>query len=122
MIDKAKKYRTRNGCEYRNYCTDAAGNYPVHGAYFYSGRWKICMHTISGAQVADDEIHNLDLIEVKEPERVEFWTNVYKEDIGDRYGTKQDAKVGSMAGATTIGIELLIHDDGRKEARILEVV
>lgn len=37
MIDKNKKYRTRDGKEVRIYCTDGRGLYPIHGAILIKG-------------------------------------------------------------------------------------
>lgn len=67
MIDSNKKYRLRDGSEYRNYCTDAGGKYPIHGAFKHSdGTWIPIHHTESGRFMhGPTEEKSQDLVEIK---------------------------------------------------------
>jgi hypothetical protein len=44
-FDPNKTYKTRSGFPYRNYCTDAGGDYPIHGAFLSNGKWWPVSHT-----------------------------------------------------------------------------
>ena len=75
MIDKDKKYTTRNGREVRIYATDCGGLYPVHGAILYDGLWVINSWPLDGMD-AIDSISNADLIEVKPRKKIERWVAI----------------------------------------------
>jgi hypothetical protein len=118
-----KKYKTRRDYELKIYSTDNGSDYPVHGAYKALGDdyWAVACWDKFGSFRTGHE-GPFDLIEVKEPERVEFWLSSYS-NFNLRYKTKESALNNVLTGCqATFGIEILIHDDGRKEVRIIEVV
>ena len=80
MIDLTKQYRTRDGREVRIYATDGGGNYPVHGAYYYDGRWVSFEWRADGSVLTGDHWRHMDLIEVKPRIKREVWLNVYDND------------------------------------------
>jgi len=74
---KNKTYTLRDGSEYRNYCDDAGGRYPVQGAYkSKDGVWMQCEHTLDGEFLVND-YHGRDLIEAKKTHTITFWVNYY---------------------------------------------
>ena len=74
---KNKTYTLRNGYEYRNYCDDAGGKYPVQGAYKSKDEvWVQCAHTLNGKFFVDGD-HDYDLIETKKTHTITFWVNYY---------------------------------------------
>lgn len=81
MIDKNKTYKTRDGrFQARVYCVDGGGIYTVHGAILVNGLWQPREWTIDGLFSVYGECH-ADLIEVKPKRTIEFWVNVYEEDV-----------------------------------------
>lgn len=122
MISMDKKYKTRDGLEVEIYRTDAGSQLPIIGAYKTEyGNWSVYQWGVNG-QAYPLHGHHLDLIEVKEPERKEYWINEYSSSCHSIFSKRLDAMGYRRDCTGTIGIELLIHDDGRKEARIIEVV
>lgn len=80
MIDKEKKYTTRDGLEVRIYCTDGGGDYPVHGAMkLKNGTWYACQWRPHGRYHPDTE-SPLDLVEAKP--RITGWVNIYDDGCG----------------------------------------
>ena len=77
---KNKTYTLRDGSEYRNYCDDAGGKYPIHGAYKDENNdWMQIRHTPNGKMYLDLELadSDFDLIEVKKTHTITFWVNYY---------------------------------------------
>jgi len=75
---KNKTYTLRDGSEYRNYCDDAGGKYPIHGAFKDDeGVWIQIANTLDGRFYSNGVKHNYDLIEVKKTHTVTFWVNCY---------------------------------------------
>jgi len=88
---KNKTYTLRDGSEYRNYCDDAGGKYPVQGAYkSQDGVWVQSAHTLDGKFIVDDD-HDKDLIEAKKTHTVTFWVNCYLENSVTAWKSRQDA-------------------------------
>ena len=81
MIDKNKTYKTRYGDKVRIYATDGRGDYPVHGAILEDGEWGSQTWTIDGKFTDDGSGEVYDLVEVKPKRTIEFWVNVYEEDV-----------------------------------------
>ena len=79
MIDKNKKYRTRDGREVRIYATDGIGSYPVHGATRGRQGWTPEKWTADGLFFYDGSQREGDLVEVKPRIKREVWLNVYPE-------------------------------------------
>jgi len=75
MIDKDKRYTTRDGREVRIYATDGAGEYQVHGAILKDGSWFMYSWPANGMD-AIGSISNADLIEVKPRMKFERWVKV----------------------------------------------
>ena len=74
---KNKTYTLQDGSEYRNYCDDAGGEFPIHGAYKTpKGEWEFVAHTLDGKFYVDDDCY-CDLIEVKKTHTLTFWVNCY---------------------------------------------
>ena len=75
---KNKTYTLRDGSEYRNYCDDAGGKYPIHGAFKDDeGVWIQIANTLDGRFYSDGVKHAYDLIEVKKTHTITFWVNYY---------------------------------------------
>ena len=75
---KNKTYTLRNGYEYRNYCDDAGGKYPVHGAFKDDeGVWIQIKHVFDGRKYSDCVKDDYDLIETKKTHTITFWVNYY---------------------------------------------
>jgi hypothetical protein len=49
MITLDKKYETKKGYPVRIYCNDGAGQFPVHGAYSYLGKWYAQQWSLDGS-------------------------------------------------------------------------
>ena len=65
MIDIKKQYKTRDGHKVRVYAVDGGGKYPVHGAVFADGFWKINYWKEDGRWDSDSTIDDdFDLIEI----------------------------------------------------------
>ena len=64
MINIKRVKTLRNGAPYRNYCTDAGGDFPIHGAYWYAKlkTWYQISHTINGEYMMECQDGN-DLVE-----------------------------------------------------------
>lgn len=78
IVSMDKEYRTRAGHEVRIYATDAGGDYPIHGAWFFNGEsWESEIWTLDGARYASGATDRLDLIEVKPRIKRTVWLNVY---------------------------------------------
>lgn len=65
MIDIKKQYKTKNGHKVRIYATDSNDTYPIHGAVFIDGVWKVTTWTVKGCYDVNGTTDNLDLIEIK---------------------------------------------------------
>lgn len=78
MIDKNKKYTTRDGHPVRIYATDGCSDYPVHGAIFVNERWVPWCWTSDGSRCSGN-VHAWDLIDV--PPRIKGWVNIYPESL-----------------------------------------
>lgn len=77
MIDPTKTYKTRDGREVRIYAVDGDGEYPVHGAYKYDGRWQVNQWTATGGTHFLTQGDYFDLIEFRPRIKREVWVNVY---------------------------------------------
>jgi hypothetical protein len=90
MIDKNKKYRTRDGREVRIYATDGDNNKLIHGAIWSDG-WQFKLWYADGFYNGDAE-SRIDLIEVRPRHKRTVWVNVYRDDW-DAYtaASKEDA-------------------------------
>ncbi len=105
MIDRKKKYRTRDGLEVRIYSAGSgSGDYQrVHGAVKTPrGEWDIEWWHEDGTTSGGVLDHPRDLIEVK-PER-EGWVNVYPGGqsrvlLGQIQATKEEAERISVGDA-----------------------
>jgi len=88
---KNKTYALRNGFEYRNYCEDAGGKYPIQGAYKNrDGIWVQIAHQTNGQSyqfLPNPEEH--DLIESNKPQTVTFWVNYYPGPVFISFATKE---------------------------------
>ena len=53
MINIKRVKTLLNGAPYRNYCTDAGGDFPIHGAYWHAElkTWRQISHTIIGEYI-----------------------------------------------------------------------
>lgn len=94
MIDKNKKYRTREGSNVTIYSTDAGGHYPVHGAIFSifnDNGWEIGSWDSDGRYDIDKDCHRHDLVEVKPRIKQSVWLNVYPTNVAGAYETKEGA-------------------------------
>jgi len=74
MIDKNKKYQTRDGREVRIYATDGGGHKPIHGAIREDENWIAYTWLYDGVAALDCN----SLIEVKPRIKREVWVNVYR--------------------------------------------
>ena len=88
---KNKTYTLQNGSEYRNYCDDAGGKFPIHGAYKVNGEWIFIQHTSNGNFFVDRKDCEYDLIEAKKTHTVTFWVNFYPENVTSSWRSKQSA-------------------------------
>jgi hypothetical protein len=78
MIDKNKKYRTRDGREVRIYATDGGGPQPVHGAVSGLNFWSTANWSKNGSYtVVYGQEHDNDLIEVRPRHKRTVWLNVH---------------------------------------------
>lgn len=68
-VSLQKRYRTRNGRDVRLYATDGGGRWPVHGATFSDGIWKISTWNEEGL-ILSRIIGDLDLVEVTYAEQL----------------------------------------------------
>ncbi len=86
-IDWTKPVQTRDGRKVVIYCTDAPGDFPVHGridGMEDPDTWRLDGAFICGAS------SSLDLINAPEPKRV-AWVNLYPDQYGGAYKTKAEA-------------------------------
>jgi len=91
MIDKNKKYRTRDGREVRIYATDGRGDWPVHGAYLVNDGWHLTTWRADGSFYIVEE-QPQDLIEVRPRIKIDCWVNVYDNGhVSLLYKTEQEA-------------------------------
>ena len=81
---KNKTYALRLGNEYRNYCDDAGGDYPIQGAFKEAGVWVPISHHDDGKchpcdNARDPKFYETayDLIEAKKTHTITFWVNYY---------------------------------------------
>ena len=91
---KNKTYTLRDGSEYRNYCDDAGGKYPIHGAYKDENNdWMQIRHTPNGKMYLDLELadSDFDLIEVKKTHTITFWVNYYSNDRFSSWPSLEEA-------------------------------
>jgi len=94
MIDKNKKYRTRDGREVRIYATDGEPGAEIHGAFHHpSGDWVAIAWDLCGrASFAE-----LDLVEARNPRfKRNYWINVYNTNVV-AYPSKEEANVRAMS-------------------------
>ena len=104
---KNKTYTLRDGSEYRNYCDDAGGKYPIHGAFkndegvwiqikhIFDGRFNL---DFDGRFYSDDVKHAYDLIEVKKTHTITFWVNYYSNSEFGAWPSREEADVESSYG------------------------
>lgn len=87
-----KTWRTRDGRKLVIYCTDAPGDYPIHGR-------------IEGSQLAKswrmDGCYSLcvgpsDLISPRKTVKVDFWVNVYEDGCNTFYRHKENADTEAL--------------------------
>ena len=89
---KNKTYTLRNGYEYRNYCDDAGGKYPVHGAFKDDeGVWIQIKHVFDGRKYSDCVKDDYDLIETKKTHTITFWVNYFPDGTTDFWYSKEDS-------------------------------
>ena len=75
MIDKNKKYRTRDGKEVRIYETEGTSGGLVHGAIKIDEVWCMTIWTAGGRYSTTE--YKYDLVEVKPRIQTSFWINLY---------------------------------------------
>jgi len=95
MIDKNKKYRTRDGREVRIYATDGNSIWAVHGAILVEdGWWAMCWAKdgkfICGGVYDGSPSSASDLVEVKQRIKKTIWVNIDKQ-TDDFFDTKEGA-------------------------------
>lgn len=105
MIDPNKKYRTRDGREVRIYAVDGGGEYPVHGAYEFNGRWQCTQWTATGGVHVLVYTTDFDLIEVRPRIKREVWVNVYNGFYDCR---ESKAEADAVGGNRIACVKLLI--------------
>lgn len=76
MIDKNKKYRTRDGKEVRIYETEGNTHNGIHGAIKIDEAWCVAHWTAKGTFFNITESGG-DLVEVKPRIQKSYWINVY---------------------------------------------
>jgi len=92
---KNKTYALRLGNEYRNYCDDAGGEHPIHGAYKTStGEWEFIANTLDGKFYVDGRSY-YDLIEVKKTHTITFWVNYYSNSEFTLYYSQEKADLAA---------------------------
>ena len=92
MIDKNKKYKTRDGLKVRIYATDAGGDSPVHGSIFKDGVWIQESWSPSGyCDLINCRLSEWDLVEFKPRIKIKVWVNVYPGGGGTLYASKEEA-------------------------------
>jgi len=64
VINKDKKYQTREGLKVRIYAIDGYGYFPIHGAIKHKEKWRMECWTKNG-HIFDDIEDKNDLIEIK---------------------------------------------------------
>jgi hypothetical protein len=80
MIDKDKKYATRDGREVRIYATDGKDFNSIHGAVLINDDWMVMNWNSDGRYVSSGAT-DADLVEVWQPQDKEpiwCWENHYK--------------------------------------------
>ena len=97
MIDITKTYRTLCGYPVRIYATDGIGSFCVHGAYCEGGDWILSKWTEAGHREIGRTCPR-DLIEIKPRIRREVWVNVYEDEVGGKYATKELADTNALSG------------------------
>jgi len=103
MIDKNKKYRTRDGREVRIYATDGNSIWAVHGAILVEdGWWAMCWAKdgkfICGGVYDGSPSSASDLIEANPPNKKSYWLNVYFDPLcDDFFETKEEADKSAMS-------------------------
>ena len=108
MIDPKKTYRTRDGREVRIYAVDGGGEYPVHGARESDEGW------IGSVWGRDGNFHmnkfscDHDLIEVRPRIQREVWLNVYRDDVGQPCGSKDEANNVTRLSGRIACVKLVI--------------
>ena len=89
---KNKTYTLRDGSEYRNYCDDDGGKYPIHGAFKNDeGVWIQIKHTPDGKMYLEAVDSDFDLIEVKKTHTITFWVNYYSNGEVSAFENRADA-------------------------------
>lgn len=108
QLDLNKPIRTRDGREVVIYCTDAPGDYPIHGrvegedsprGWTLTGAWNIFANISS------------DLINVPEP--VEVWVNIYRGENGFTFGDFRPNReqADRFAGPSRCGCHRIVIDN-----------
>ena len=78
MIDKSKRYRTRDGREVRIYATDGGGPQPVHGAVSGLNFWSTATWSKNGSyKLVYGQENDWDIIEVRSRHKWTVWMNIY---------------------------------------------
>jgi hypothetical protein len=107
MIDKRKRYTTRDGREVRIYATDGAGQHSVHGALKSSQGWIYATWDSQGHVVNPSRETLDDLIQVKPRMKFERWVVVER---GGDYSLWLDkpskASCGDAFGITRVTFEV----------------
>lgn len=75
MIDKNKKYRTRDGKEVRIYETEGNTHNGIHGAIKIDEAWCMATWTAGGRSATTE--YKYDLVEVKPRIEKSYWINIY---------------------------------------------
>lgn len=92
-----KTHAPRNGVEWRLYATDGGGWYPLHGAVFEDGKWRVENWTADGKIGAHSE-SDFDLIP-RPPKPVERWMNWY---LWRAHDTREQVDGGALANRTAL--------------------
>ena len=106
MIDKNKKYKTRDGKEVRIYATDGCCKYTVHGAVLEEGSWHAETWSADGKYY--EYSMDYDLVEVKSRIKRNGWVNVYSNAETGFYNSKENADnvaCGSRLACVEVNIE-----------------
>ena len=100
IVEMGKEYRLANGAEYRLFCMDAGGDFPVLGARFVEDKnlWLQVSHQIDGKFERTQGDNAFDLVEVKPRIKGEFWVIHYGDKSGLMYNNKPEKPVvGAIA-------------------------
>lgn len=87
-LDLTKPIKCRDGVVPTIYCTDAPGQYPIHGR-LPGYNQPVCWRS-DGRYRADGEEGQYDLVNVPEP--LVVWLNIFEDGLTTTYKTKESAK------------------------------